>query len=470
MWAQADSVPVGQATPIDVLHNDVLLEIFDFHVSGDTWQSLVHVCRRWRSLVFGSPRRLNLELICMPRTPVRESLDIWPALPLSVKGTIDSGSTPVDNIVAALGRRDRVRRIHFDGVIWGSQWDKVLAAMQAPFPALIHLHILLQWHYETAPVIPDTFLGGSAPRLQYLNMHGTPFPGITNLLLSPTHLVNFYLNDIALSGYISPEAMATCLSMLTSLKTLSLSFDLQDPQPRRHPPPMTRSLLPGLTTFWFEGDSEYLDDLVARIDAPRLHYLFITFFLVQLNLDTPHLVQFISRTPRFQEPNEARVTLDVNADVELLWPSDARPRVRVAISQEGSEADLEISTIAQVCAMCLPPLPTVENLQLDVFTEYDVENDQWLELLRPFTAVKSLYLSKVSAPGVAAALQELIGSRITEVLPSLQNIFVEGLEPSGPLRENIGQFVIARQLSDRPIAICDWHKLQLTTIFGNHRC
>ena len=65
----------------------------------------------------------------------------------------------------------------------------------------------------------------------------------------------------------------------------------------------------------------------------------------------------------------------------------------------------------------------------------------------------NLYLCKEFAPGIAAALQELVGDRITEVLPSLENIFVEGLEPSGPFQENIGQFVTARQLSDHPVAI-----------------
>jgi hypothetical protein len=115
--------------------------------------------------------------------------------------------------------------------------------------------------------------------------------------------------------------------------------------------------------------------------------------------------------------------------------------------------------------MCFPPLPTVDNLRLEVFTEdlhpdwkVDVENDQWLELLRPFAAVKSLYLCEESAPDIAAALQELIEGRISEVLPSLQNIFVEGLEPLGPLQENIGQFATARQLSGHPIVISDWHK------------
>ena len=76
----------------------------------------------------------------------------------------------------------------------------------------------------------------------------------------------------------------------------------------------------------------------------------------------------------------------------------------------------------------------------------------------------SIYRSEESlsikelAPAIAGALQELVGGRITEVLPSLQNIFVEGLEPSGPLQENIGQFVAARQLSDHAIAISDWDR------------
>ena len=77
-----------------------------------------------------------------------------------------------------------------------------------------------------------------------------------------------------------------------------------------------------------------------------------------------------------------------------------------------------------------------------------------MQLSLPFTAVKNLYLSKAFAPGIAAALQELVGSRITEVLPSLQNIFVEELDPFESFQENVfGQFVTARQLSGHPVAI-----------------
>ena len=75
-----------------------------------------------------------------------------------------------------------------------------------------------------------------------------------------------------------------------------------------------------------------------------------------------------------------------------------------------------------------------------------------------FTAVKNLYLSKEFVPGIVAALRDLVGGTIAGVLPSLQNIFVERPEPSGPLQEKIGQFVATRQLSGRPVAISFWDK------------
>jgi hypothetical protein len=229
---------------------------------------------------------------------------------------------------------------------------------------------------------------------------------------------------------------------------------------------VTRSILPDLKSFSFNGASEYLDDLVAQIDAPRLDHLFITFPLDEMNLDSPHLVQFISRTPRFQEPNEAHVTLDLNAEVKLLWASDDHARLRVEILYGDFDTDLQPSFIAQVYTMCLPPLPTVENLRLglglglglgvfaeDLYSDLDwtdnVESDEWLELLRPFTAVKSLYLCKEFQPDIASALQELVGGRTTEILPSLQNIFLANFEPSGPFREAIGWAVHCRPAAFR---------------------
>jgi hypothetical protein len=71
---------------IDVLSDDVLLGILNFYMKKrsyydtktevEIWHSLVHVCRRWRSLVFGPPHRLNLQLFCTPKTPSRDTVDV----------------------------------------------------------------------------------------------------------------------------------------------------------------------------------------------------------------------------------------------------------------------------------------------------------------------------------------------------------------------------------------------------------
>jgi hypothetical protein len=67
--------------------------------------------------------------------------------------------------------------------------------------------------------------------------------------------------------------------------------------------------------------------------------------------------------------------------------------------------------------------------------------------------VKNLYLYKEFVPGIAASLQELVGDRVTGVFSSLQNIFVEELEP---FEKNIGQFIVARRLSGHRVAVSEW--------------
>ena len=279
---------------IDTLPDDVLLEIFDHHLCGvrqegyqyqsnqraeEAWQSLVHVCHRWRSIVFESPRRLDLWLVCTGRTPARDKLDVWPTLPLIVEAifsdSIRLGS--MENVIAALKRTDRVCQINLS-TIESLEMKIFLAAMQQPFPELTHLH--LRPNHETV-VLPDSFLGGSAPRLEDLKLVAIPFPGLPKLLLSATHLTDLALVHIPHSGYFSRDAIATVLPTLTSLDSFDLEFisirSCPDRASRR-PPPSTRPILPVLTHFVFKGASEYLEDLVARIDAPQLKNLFITFF------------------------------------------------------------------------------------------------------------------------------------------------------------------------------------------------
>jgi hypothetical protein len=87
-----------------------------------------------------------------------------------------------------------------------------------------------------------------------------------------------------------------------------------------------------------------------------------------------------------------------------------------------------------------------------------IENADWLDLIRPFIALKDLYLGDELALRIVPALQELAGEGTAEGLPELQNIFIEWLQPSGPLQEAIVQFVATRQLSGRPVAVHRWER------------
>ncbi len=456
---------------IDVLPDDVLLETFDFCVDPlserkrdiEAWQSLVHVCRRWRSVIFGSPRRLNLRLSCTPKTPARDTLDVWPALPLIIRGEMTS-SSGADNIVVALGQTNRVCRVD----LWDladRDLEKALAAMQVPFPELTHL--LLFSIGETPPIVPDSFLGGSAPHLRSFQLDGIPFPGLPKLLLSATHLLRLDLSNIPHSGYFSPEALAALLSVLSSLETLHPQFQSSQSRPdweSRRPPPSERSVVPALEHFDFIGVIKYLEDLVTFIDAPRLVDFSIIFFN-QTDFYGPRLAQFIGRTPILADCDVYVDFYNTNAIVRL--PSRRKESTSAIYISYGKPNRL-LSSVAQVCNTCLPPLSMVEDLYIEhrysqlVWKKDAIEDTLWLELLLPFPAVKNLYLSKEFAPGIAAALQEVVG---TEVLPSLQNIFVKELEQSGPFRKNIGQFVTSRQHSGHRIAISIW---EIDSGVGSH--
>ena len=446
-----------------MLPDEILLAIFDFCADEDdvlkedieAWQTLVHVCRRWRNVVFDSPRRLNLRLVCTSRT---RALDIWPALPVFIQCDHGLSEESVDYIVAVLKRSSRVCQINLR--VSSLHLETVSAAMQKPFERLTDMTLKLEPKDETVTVLPNLFLGESAPCLQYLHFRGISFPALPKLLLSATQLDHLCLLNIPHSGYFSPEAMITALSTLTSLDFLQLEFQSPRSCPdwaSRRPPPPTRFVLPVLEDFKFKGATEYLDDLVAHIDAPTLNELSITLFN-DIVFNTPQLIQFIGRTPMLNVLNKANVTVeDGAARVELLSQIPGNGRIEVKIPCR--ELDWQVSSLEQVCTSCLPPLSMLEDLYIhegsywQPYWQDNIENILWLELLHSFTAVKNLHLSWEIARRIAPTLQELVGDRTTEMLPTLQNIFL-----AEPIPEGIKQFVARRQVSSHPIALTRWYR------------
>ena len=247
-----DWYDVGRVT-VDMLPDIALLKIFDCYVNQargfaegegtnwfntQAWHTLVHVCRKWRSIVLESPRRPDLRLLCTEKTRAKETLAVWPPLPIVIGQY--GYSKRMGNTIVALEHNDRVCQIDLCQALTKSQMEEVLAAMQQPFPALTDLKFGWneQWllGHETPPVVPESFLGGSAPRLQYLLLECIPFPGLPNLLLSATGLISLHIWKIPHSGYIAPETMVRCLSTLTRLERLSLGIRIPSIPPYRGKP------------------------------------------------------------------------------------------------------------------------------------------------------------------------------------------------------------------------------------------
>ena len=316
---------------IDILPDDVLLLIFYFDgrnvvsrislPSNPSWPRLVHVCRRWRSVVFASPIVLDLRLVVTPGRRA-ELIDIWPPFPIIVR-IARNLSKPKDydsRIKAAIVHRNRVREI--DIFLGDPQSERLVSAMREPYRALIHLRA-----YASASqhgwdrVLPDEFLGGSAPSLRHLYLCSILFPELPKLLTSATGLVDLTLLDCR--WYIPPDTLFTCLAVLVNLKSFVIEFSTSilhpDPEHRfSQPLPPTRIVLPALTHFDFRWKSKYLDFLVARIDAPLLDFFCIAFDEsgFSLDIDIPQLGPFMRRTTCFQALNEAH--LDLRADGILV--------------------------------------------------------------------------------------------------------------------------------------------------------
>ncbi|KAI0251494.1 hypothetical protein BJV78DRAFT_421815 [Lactifluus subvellereus] len=423
-------------------------DIFDFYREGEfwmlgrwpwPWHRLVHVCQRWRYLVFASPLHLNLCLRCTSRTPARETLDVWPPLPIEIFLVYPYD---VDNIAATLQHRDH-----------------------EPFPALTLLQLSTD---ETTPALPDMFLGGSAPRLQTLALSGIPFPGLPRLLLSTSELSKITLEGIPHTGYIPPEAMVTCLSALTRLTHLLIEFKSPASRPDRrgrHPPPLTRVILPALEELAFRGVSEYLEDLVARIDAPRLDTLHISFFN-QLIFDIQHLPYFIGHAGILRSSSHAKVIfVKDHVEIKLDPPKGTDPPKKLKLGIYCGAVDWQVWSMAQICNQFsfLPSI--VERLDIQVSyldpesaRQVDMEDTQWLELFRPFTAVRTLRIRRKLQSLIVPALQELTGERAMEVLPALDSLYLEEYQPSGSNQQAIEPFIAARRDSDHSVAVHLWER------------
>jgi len=391
-------------------------------------------------------------------------LEIWPEFPVFVYSPGYQTKEAGDDVAAALRLNHRVSRIRIEKTS-DSEWETFAPLIHRPFPILIHLWI--QPSIAIKNVISRSFLGGSAPSLRDLHLVRIPFPALPELLLSATNLVRLRHDRIPCSGYIPPQAMVTGLSALTRLKSLSLSFRSPQSLPQRAiriPPPHTRTLLPALTYLLLQGSPEYMEDLVAQIDAPLLESVQITLFNQEV-LEVSELAKFVRRADKLSLLDQAKVIVRSFSISITLSPNLLRGEVEsdtLTLHLRCPESALRLSYIGQFCVSCLPTLSPFESLHIHFARQsrwqdvVDNLDPQWLDFLCLFSTVKSLFLSERVDSRVAQTLRGLSAERVMDVLPALKNLIIPWLKPSPPVQEAISEFADARQLSGHPLFVCDW--------------
>ena len=430
----------------------------------------MHVCRRWRYIVFESPLRLHLRLVCNANTPVTQTLAVWPrAFPIVIEEwrsrLLLNG---VKHIIAALQHHDRVSEI----VLYSTTCTllkRLYKVMTKPYPVLTNLH--LEFEKTSAPVVPGTFLDRSAPRLKVLSLIGIPFPALPKRLPFCHQLVKVHLANIPNTGYISPEATATALSALTKLQFVYIGFEspASRPDPTNRPPSsFTRVVLPALTHLEFHGTSEYFEDLVARIDTPAITYV-ETWFFNQLDFDIPHFLHFIRRTQIPGSFGEARLHfVDKCVSIDFCYrdPTGGKEfRTALSIKISCHALDWQVGCLAQICGKISPFVSNVERLLIDtrhsdcgsatnvLFPDWEdyVDNPQWLEIFHAFSALQHMRIPRSLGDVIASALQELTGERVMDALPMLHHLYLPS--SSASTQQAIVPFISSRQRSNHPVTV-----------------
>ena len=450
--SRAHPFGVGAFSEQVMLSDDILLNIFRhcLHASPQVWPTLSWICQSWRRIVLLSPLGLDLRLYCTPGAPVLKTIDCWPTLPLilqygGVPNLDPQASEDDENIITALKRSGRVSSISL--TVTNTLFER-LSTISEPFTDLEELILLCK--DGTRPTLPSTFRWG--PRLRKLHSTGIGFPSFS-LLVSPCHdLVDLRLHDIPSAGYFSPEAFVNAASGMTQLEYLSLHF--YSSPPRRNfiilPPPLGgRTILPALTCLKYRGISKYLDNLVARIDAPSLGDIDVILFN-QPTMDVLQLGRFIERIGMQTFLSHAEVQISAHAiSISFHNPSTSTP-LRLQISCK--QLDWQLSSLTQVCRQFSLLPSRVQNIVINTTRsstgQDDIYGEQWLELVRLFDGVRDFRVAGKLTTNFLSVFGTAGGGHST-LFSSLRYLHIEWpMEMNERCWDALHSFVASRSLSD----------------------
>jgi hypothetical protein len=257
--------------------------------------------------------------------------------------------------------------------------------------------------------------------------------------------------------------MAACLAGLPKLGTLCIGFLDGDPRlDQIRLSPITRAAVPSLTFLNFIGYSNYLEDLVALIDCPRLNCVKIWYHHSHhVNFQVSQVFQFINRSedPRLLS-RWACVVAENRSDftLALCHEDDSDQRVAISLDSKG----WEISHLIQLLSQFSAKLSDVRHLSILWCLIEDLDLTEWLQLFRPFTTVQTLHGFGNRLWKVVVAL-EVVAKRemAAELFPALLFLCFEppGRMPLRPQEEpddvSVPHFDAARRLSGHPITVVE---------------
>ncbi len=214
-------------------------------------------------------------------------------------------------------------------------------------------------------VLRKCFLDGDAPQLRHLELHGVSLATLHPLLSSATPLVSLILERIPSSVYyFSSESVIAHIRTMAQLRTISINFLSATPRLGLTnelflPPGQTsqaRIELPDLKRLVYRGVSTYIESLLARIRAPLIQDIDITFFN-QLTLRVPRICTFISELESFR-PTTARIDFaQTSARMLFITPfaslqsnESQSQSPDISLSVSCARLDFQVSAMSRICS------------------------------------------------------------------------------------------------------------------------
>jgi hypothetical protein len=384
---------------------------------------------------------------------VLKALDLWPALPIALEyGGSPELNPPApedeENILAALNRSDRVSSIHL--TLTKLLLEK-LSAIEGQLSELEDLVLLSRNGRQL--ILPRTLLW--APRLRRLHSTRVAFSAPLQLLSSSRDLVDIQLHDISDDGCLSPMALADAFARMAQLRSLSLRvrFAAMLPVSKEHV--VQRVIISSLSCLKYQGTSKYLDSFLARLDAPRLTNIEITFF-AETRFNVSNLNEFIHRTEIRKLQGRADILFSegsVSISSTQSFPAYLKLQVLCDLLNR------QVLSISQLCGH-LPSFYLVDDIRIEATGkrssswqyEVSVDCETWAMLIRSFKAIKCVRLAGDISVEIMRALR--LSRRYSTLLLVLSQLCIYGPCSSyPPLRELVVSLMVDRRLTGRPIEV-----------------